>query len=521
MQSGGSHPEGRSTGETARTERSPGRRPRRILVVSDMHLGRDHGPITGFARSSRPTPEFDENFIALVGHYTEGREHDWRLILGGDFIDFVEVVVKPGLNTPLRLTFDVTKEEMALGLGTEAERARVKLDMILEYHRALFERLARFVRRGGELIMIRGNHDAEMFWSKVQRVLRQRLAEMAFSGERHSVDELLELRTAFQSRISFVPWCYVEPGRLYLEHGHQYDPYCSFDHQLYPVSPTNPRAIDTPLFMFAMRYFVNRLSDFAAHYADFWTAKDYFRWLYQKGVGGFLYTLGMAAEAVARVVGYAGLFWLGRASQYMHEHEHRLEAEAERYGVSADVLRRIDALHYTPVNRNLPEMMRLLFLDRVLLGLGTLALITVALVAFENSWMELIGVVGALLAGWIVNRRLAPRRFLLPGPRQAYAARAIADLLGVKVVVMGHSHQRRKVDLGEGRFYVNTGCWLPPFHGEPHAPDDTCTCNLSHLVVDDEAEVKVFCRIHKKPRTDLPPTTPHVPRSIAVSHPVM
>ncbi len=485
--------------------------PRRLLIVSDMHLGRDPRPITGFSHSHRPTPEFDENFVALVDHYTGGSEPTWRLVLGGDCIDFVEVVVRPEAETPLRLSFEVTKEEKALGLGSEAERAKVKLEMTVEYHRALFARLARFVRAGGELLMIRGNHDAEMFWGKVQRFLRQRLAELAFEGEKFSVDEMLERRAEFQSRIHFVPWCYVEPGRVYLEHGHQYDPYCSFDHQLYPVSPTDPRQIDTPLFMFAMRYFVNRLSDFASHYADFWTVKDYLRWFRQRGFSGVFYTLYMAGEAATRSVHYAALFWLGRVGAYENEHARRLEEEAARYDVPVESLRRIDELHYTPVTRNLPELMRLLFLDRLLLGLGAGLTLLFWLLIFDNPWMELLGVGTVLLAAFAANRRLEPRRFLLPGPRQAYAAREIADLLGVRVVAMGHSHQRRKVDLGEGRFYVNTGCWLPPVRGEPHAPDDTCTCNLSHLVIDERhADLRIFCRVHRKPRTDLPPTSPRV-----------
>lgn len=490
-------------------------RERNILVISDIHLGRDPRPITGFSESHRPTPEFDENFVAMLRHYTEGEEHQWRLVLGGDFLDFVEVVVRPGQDTPLRLTFEVTKEEMALGLGSEPERARVKLDMIVDYHLGLFRALAGFVRRGGALVLMRGNHDAEMFWEKVQRVLRQRLADLAFSGERLEVDDLLEQRAAFQSRIEFGPWCYIEPGRVYFEHGHQYDPYCSFDHQLYPVSPNNPRRIDTPLFMFAMRYFVNRLSDFAAHYADHWTPRDYWRWMRQKGPAGVLYTLGMALEVCWRLVHYSVPFSLGRARRYHEEQERRLSEEATRFGVPEDALRRIDALHHTPVTRNLPELMRLLFLDRILLALGTLALMTTVLVLAESTALELFGVLAALAGAWAVNRRLAPRRFLLPGPRQAHAARAIAEILGVRIVVMGHSHQRRKVDLGEGRYYVNTGCWLPPFDSEPHPAEDTCTCNLSHLVIRDrQADLKVFCRVNRRPRTDLPPVSPLVPRPV-------
>jgi hypothetical protein len=128
--------------------------------------------------------------------------------------------------------------------------------------------------------------------------------------------------------------------------------------------------------------------------------------------------------------------------------------------------------------------------------------------------MELLGVGSSLAAAFALNRRLEPRRFLLPGPRQAHAALEIAEQLGVQLVVMGHSHQRRKVELGDGRFYVNTGCWLPPRRAEPHAPEDACTCNLSHLVITErQADLRIFCRVRQRPRADAAPTSPRVPRS--------
>jgi hypothetical protein len=56
------------------------------------------------------------------------------------------------------------------------------------------------------------------------------------------VDEAIEKRNELQERIHFVPWMYVEPGRIYFEHGNQYDEYCSFDHWLLPGEPAEPAA---------------------------------------------------------------------------------------------------------------------------------------------------------------------------------------------------------------------------------------------------------------------------------------
>ena len=475
--------------------------PRQVLVVSDMHLGRDCNTITGF-NSRRPNPEFDQAFVDLIDLYTRDEESRWRIVFAGDFIDFVEVVVRPDASNPLHLSFDVSDEERSFGLGSESERSTVKLEATMNYHHAFFRRVSGFVLAGGEIVILRGNHDAELYWDKVQTFFRRTLADIAFEGQRLDVDEAIEVRNDYQTRIQFAPWCYIEPGRLYIEHGHQYDAYCSFDKQLHPVSPTHPKRIDTPLFMFAMRYFVNILTDFNPHHADVWTARDYWAWLKAKGPGGAFYIIRMAVWAVGRALWYAAQSTWGRVGTYAQEHHKKLIDEANRYDVPTDKLIQIDNLHYTPVTRNISELARLLFLDRVLLVLASLAVCLGVLVVMTNVWWELLFIAMTGLVAYQVNRMMAPRRFLLPGPKQALAARTIARIMDVPTVVMGHSHARRVIHLGDGRTYFNTGSWLPPSDGEGHVdPAEPCTCRLSHLVVGKQgAELRIFCKAAKTVR---------------------
>lgn len=460
---------------------------RRLLIVSDMHLGRDCKEITGMPERARPNPEFDQAFIDLLDHYTSAREGEWKIIFAGDFIDFVEVVVTPGQKGPhdVRLSFETTTEENQYGLGSEAERSVIKLERTMSYHQGLFKRLAHFVREGGEIVLLRGNHDTEFHWRKVQRVFRRNMASLAFGHLKLDVDEAIEIRGQFQDRIDFAPWCYVEPGRIYVEHGHQYDVYCSYDNQLYPVSPTNPRKIDTPLFAFTMRYFVNVLHDYAAHNAELWQAKDYFYWLRKKGFGGTFYVVKMGLLTLFRLIQYAYRFAYGRVRRYGKEHNKNLRMEAQRYGVSARKLAQVDALHHTPINRNLSELARLLLLDRLALAVGTLAMALFILVVVDNVWLELLGLLATGAGAFLINKKMAPRRFLFPGPKQAQAARKIVSILDVPLVVMGHSHVRRVSDLGKGRTYVNTGCWLPPLEGSARP-------SLYHLVVEEKPELRIF-----------------------------
>src|SRR5207244_11856275 len=39
---------------------------------------------------------------------------------------------------------------------------------------------------------------------------------------------------ALVSRLAFRTWFVAHPGRVHIEHGHQHDPYCSFEYHLAP-----------------------------------------------------------------------------------------------------------------------------------------------------------------------------------------------------------------------------------------------------------------------------------------------
>ncbi len=496
-----------------------------MIVVSDMHIGRDCKEITGFAGTLRPNPEFDRHFIDMLDFYTLDKEEEWKLVIAGDFIDFMEVVVTPRGEGPLdlKLTFEVTDEEKEFGLGSEAERCVVKLQRTVEYHQEFFARIAKFVKGGGELVLMRGNHDVEFYWGKVQRYFRKQLADLAFRGQRLEVDEAIDQRNAFQERLIFAPWFYFEPGRVYIEHGHQYDVYCSFDHWLHPVSPTNPRRIDTPLSAFAMRYFVNLLTDFAAHDVDLWGVRDYINWLREKGAAGSLWIARMGLYAGYRIVEYAARFSLGRVGRYAQEHGKKMVLEAERFMIPLDKLTAVDNLHHTPVSRNLSEVMRLLFLDRILLFAGSTWLMFMSLLIFSDVWLQFFAVILIGVLGYVINRQLAPRRYLQPGPKQISAAKRIAEILEVPVVVMGHSHARRDKRIARNARFINTGCWLPPLPSREHGataagegeelagPGVESAPRLSHLVLEKEgpAELRLFV-----PGTKTPMLAPRTASSI-------
>ena len=75
-------------------------------------------------------------------------------------------------------------------------------------------------------------------------------------------------RAAFAARISFCPWFYYKEDLIYIEHGHQYDEYCSFDYLLHPVAPNPQKTLNKKsrialsVAHAGMRYFANQLPEF-------------------------------------------------------------------------------------------------------------------------------------------------------------------------------------------------------------------------------------------------------------------
>jgi hypothetical protein len=102
--------------------------------------------------------------------------------------------------------------------------------------------------------VLRGNHDAEMFWPEVKEHFRRLIAE------HHPQDvSYLQMKDAVRHRVQFPDWFFFEPGQLYVEHGCQYDPFCSFEYFMNPVVPVQPTHIEMSIAELGIRYFTNQM----------------------------------------------------------------------------------------------------------------------------------------------------------------------------------------------------------------------------------------------------------------------
>jgi UDP-2,3-diacylglucosamine pyrophosphatase LpxH len=446
-----------------------------LLVVSDLHIGQDMSGLTRFA-ALRRIARLNRELCAFFGYYSRTRAEGrpWRLVLAGDIIDFMQVSLRPdGPEARTRWhSFRLTPDEEVYGLGHGPERAVWKLERVMDRHQRVFLALARFVAAGNEVCIIRGNHDHDLHWEEVQVAFRALLAELYASAQPG------EPVPDFASRVRFYPWFYYQEGVAYIEHGHQYDEYSSFEYFLDPHQGHEGERRDFPVPLLALRYFANLFPGFPVLVQDQWTIMDYFRWAFRPGSNP-LRVLYLYLRLLVLIFFVHGR---GRAKAPRERNwlERRL-ADLERlYGLPREILRRIYEMHVKPAGHSLWRSIQVLFVDRILVALGVVAAVVGVALAPLPGWVQGILIAAVPLLGGLALWWLARIRDVTCDRQLALAARRLAETLKVKFVVMGHSHTPLAQSHGLS-WYLNTGTWIPPPGRARHSGG--CDCDLTHLAV--------------------------------------
>ncbi len=461
-----------------------------ILVVTDIHLGEMLKDRSRIAYLKASTVQ-DREFCDLLEHYQANSPGDrpWRLILGGDVIDFLQVNVAPKRSLAKeKYGFDVSGKERKLGLENTSAKVRWKLHRVMDRHRLFFTYLADFIGRGNEVVVIRGNHDAEFFWTDVHQALRDRLAHIYF-GEEFSEDRE-ETPADFKQRIQFNPWFYYEPGVIWLEHGHQHDAYCSLEHLLYPVLPWDRERMEWPAVSLAIRWGVNRITGFTSHDKDDWTFIDYIRWTMSARTLAVHRLIKIYIDMVRTYFNYYTRYSSSDKRPIREIHTQVRRSLASEAGLPDDVLARLGALHRKPTHLTLEGTINISFVDRW--GLIVLDILAAAVLALAGaSWWQWGIALAALIPGnAFLLREMGRRLDTYVPPKQREGAQGVRDILPVRYVVMGHSHVPEVTELttddGEDSWYVNTGSWLHYEHAKMHEEtddDSECDCGLTHVVL--------------------------------------
>lgn len=438
------------------------------LMFSDVHLG------AGLVSHVRPWAHFwrhqcaevDESIATCLDHYETERPggKPWRLVIVGDFIDFIGMSLPPSRELPS----GVTAEERAHGLGSAADHSVLKLRAAADLHSVAFAAFARFLASGNELVLVRGNHDVDFHWPEVQRAFVDLLHE---HGPAHVRRETLA------AQVRFCPWFYHEPGLLYVEHGHEFDPMCSYGDPLSPVDARDPRRIRWTPSDVMLRYVARPTPGLSTSEAESGTVAAYLRLVGSLGLRGAARVIARFVGAVSRLV--RDSFYFPRDQMQAESRTDRLCRYAREYRVDRDIVEAMLKLYRRPAGTTPWELAGRLYLDRfAMLTLAVACLLTALTVSMGTSLGLGLGL--AAIAMVVVTGR-TPSRTESAATTMRHGAGALAKLLPARFVVMGHTHEPMISPLEGGAAYVNLGHW-----GQDDLPEDLPSHvrpPCSHLVI--------------------------------------
>jgi hypothetical protein len=320
-------------------------------------------------------------------------------------------------------------------------------------------------------VVIRGNHDVELYWESAQRALVE-----ALSSRSELPEDDRAAHQAFEQRIEFRHWFYYERDLLYVEHGHQYDASCAYQHQLAPLSPGDPDLISYSFADILLRYVVQPTRELSPEGHDANGLGTYLRLLVSLGVGGGARLCYRFLRAFGRMLSTWREHVSEHAAQLRAEHESRMLQLGSMFGIDVDNLREITQLWATPVTSRLRTIFRTVFLDGLALGLCAAVAITLLGVSGTISWVVLSGLFA--LVSLVMYLYIKGARVL--GPHAALQSRAckLVELMPARFVVMGHTHKPFMGPLSSKSTYVNLGYWTIDWL-DRRAPKPPC----SHLVI--------------------------------------
>ena len=443
------------------------------LLFSDVHLGADlvqHAqPWT--AERLRSVHQVDHELGTMLDYYLERAEPDrpWRVVIAGDFIDLVGMSISP--SEEAALSTQLTADEREHGLGSSHEHAAAKMRAVAVRHDLLFRKLARFVTAGHSIVVVRGNHDVELYWEESQRAFVEALFERA----EVPADDAAA-RADFEQHVEFRHWFYYVRGLLYVEHGHQYDATCAYQHVLAPRSPRDPRRINYSFSDILLRYVVRPTRELSPEGHENNSLGHYLRLAFSLGLRGCARLGYRFFGAVGRMVRSWRDHLSEHAGNVRAEHEQKLQQIGAKLRLSTEHLRQMTQLWATPVTAGLLSIFRTVMLDGLAIGLVCLLVIALLGVLGVVPWIWLPELFALLGVGMFIyvkrSRVLEPHAALLQG------ASKLVGLLPARYVVMGHTHRPVMESLPSAATYVNLGNWTVDLLDD-HAPKAPC----SHLVI--------------------------------------
>ncbi len=442
-----------------------------LIVLSDLHIGRGRNRRTGRYHTLE-TFFFDEDLRRFFGSLVadaKARATPLRIVFNGDTFDLLR-------RDPLPQTGESYREQR-FGPDLTPVRAAAVLAEHLAGHAVFVEALVDVLIAGHELIFLPGNHDLELQWEPVQEELRRTVQERLVARAAAEPAEGLK-------RLSFRDWFHHEPGRIWIEHGCQYDDECSFRFPLRralgeAIADTDQLELDLPLGSFLQRYLFNGFGPITFIVPSTRANARYLRYLLVNEPRLLAQVFASHIPFIVQFLRRLAQKGVTSARPVEEAHQARLAELAAESGLG-ETLTAIDALKL--VGGDLVTTAR----EYGKQGLRGSAIALVSALSAAALWfsgfdaIQGVDVFGmktvlfvamnilltACVAGLLIFALLRQPATAAAGPLRR-SAQKIAELLDVPLVTFGHTHDevihRLSRAAGAEGWYFNTGTWIAVF----------------------------------------------------------
>lgn len=390
---------------------------RKLFIVSDLHLGSGHA-------EANPLEDFfaDKQFRDFLKYIARHGHNNVELLILGDAFDFPQVMPLLGKKWP----------EPSEGTTQQQSVDRVKA--IVGGHAVFFTALADFVKEGGTVRFLRGNHDVDLCWREVQQILQKEIVKPGARGE-----------------LIFWPKHVYRVGPLYCEHGNQYSQENAHEDPDNPLvhDATGTERLERCWGTYFMDVFYN---DIEADFPPIDNAEQMVRGALKAArSGGFVYT-GRQLGRLIKLAAQGGLPLFGWVKSGLMGEDGHSDTKGE--AVPTVRVESADDLAANLSDQELGNQILELLRDPVFRQ------------EFEEEVDEVIvQVKGEDLAK---TEQDSNRMMGLFTGRSAYqrAAAKILDEDGIQCVVFGHTHAPvdgnlpdQRAELPAGKRYFNSGSW--------------------------------------------------------------
>jgi UDP-2,3-diacylglucosamine pyrophosphatase LpxH len=335
---------------------------------------------------------------------------------------------------------------------------------ILEDHPDFVAAIGRVLAAGHRVILVSGNHDVQLVLPEVRSLITERLTDAALAagalaGEGTDPSpEQGAARAAIAARVVFRTWFHKSDDGIVIEHGNQYDPYCSYR---YPMAPfgRREREIQPTMGSLVTRHLASRMGYFNPHVDS----------SFMLSIFGYLahwarfYLFSRRSIAVTWIVGTARTLlelWRRRDPFRRSRWRESVAACARETGVSAKVVARHARLFAKPAEDRLLTVVKALRLDRAV------ALMLALLAAVAWMWFVPVAWPIGLAIGplFVVGYEVAAPTMSLAShwKRVSRFAPKVRAVHGARAVVFGHTHNPEG-GWDRGVFMGNTGSWSAAF----------------------------------------------------------